>query len=225
MRTVRSFVRREGRVTVGQQRALENHWQEYGLDYRASPLDLTTEFGREAPRCLEIGFGSGDAIISMATNHPEEDFLGIEVFRAGAGQVIAHATEHGLHNIRVMLIDAIDVLKNMIADETLDRVYVFFPDPWHKKKHHKRRLINSENAALIASKLKPGGDFFLATDWENYAQQMLQVLDECPALENTADGFAPRNERRPLTRFEKRGQRLGHGVWDLHFRKRLARHF
>lgn len=220
MRKVRSFVRREGRVTAGQQRALEDHWDQFGLDFQEHKLVFQEVFGRDAALNLEIGFGNGDALISMASTFPEEDFLGIEVFTAGAGRVIGHAVEHGLTNIRVMLLDAVEVLQSMIPDQSLDRVYVFFPDPWHKKRHHKRRLINQTNVSLICQKLKSGGDFFLATDWENYAEQMLQVLSGESALQNVHKDYAPRNERRPLTRFEQRGQRLGHGVWDLHFQKK-----
>ncbi|MDH5219093.1 MAG: tRNA (guanosine(46)-N7)-methyltransferase TrmB [Gammaproteobacteria bacterium] len=219
LRRVRSFVRREGRITIGQQRALDEHWGTFGVDYAEQPLDLDQLYGRQAVRNLEIGFGNGEALVSMAANHPDEDFLGLEVFTAGAGQVIAQALEHNLTNIRVMLADAVEVLTHMIPAESFDNIYIFFPDPWHKKRHNKRRLINDQFGALLATKLKPGANLHLATDWENYAEQMLEVLSRSTALKNQNGDYAPRNERRPVTKFERRGQRLGHGVWDLHFTK------
>jgi tRNA (guanine-N7-)-methyltransferase len=219
LRKVHSFVRREGRITAGQQRALDEHWDEYGLEFQDHPIDLDKLFGRTAIRNLEIGFGNGEALLSMAGAHPEEDFFGIEVFTAGAGHVINQAVDQGLKNIRVMLADAVEVLNTMIPDETFDQVYIFFPDPWHKKRHHKRRLINDQFVEHLVKKIKKDGNLYLATDWENYAEQMLEVLSRTPALKNQYPDYAPRNERRPVTKFERRGHRLGHGVWDLHFKK------
>ena len=220
LRKVRSFVRREGRITIGQQRALDEHWKDYGIDLTEERLDFDQVFSRHATRNLEIGFGNGEAILAMACAHPNEDFFGLEVFTAGAGQVIAKAIEQDHSNIRVMLADAVEVLNQMIPAESFDNIYIFFPDPWHKKKHNKRRLVNDEFITLLCDKLKKDGNLHLATDWENYAEQMLEVLSRSKELENLHDGYAPRNERRPVTKFERRGQRLGHGVWDLHFIKR-----
>jgi tRNA (guanine-N7-)-methyltransferase len=219
LRKVRSFVRREGRITSGQQRALDEHWKDFGLDYQGHLLDLDQVFGRRAPRNLEIGFGNGEALLDMAGQHPEEDFLGLEVFTAGAGHVINQAVTKELSNIRVMLADAVEVLNQMIPDHSFDNVYIFFPDPWHKKRHHKRRLINDQFIALLSSKIKKGGKLFLATDWQNYAEQMLEVLSKSPVLKNICEDYCERNERRPITKFERRGHRLGHGVWDLQFTK------
>lgn len=218
LRRVRSFVRREGRITIGQQRALDEHWGAFGIDYSEQSLDLDQLYGRQTVRNLEIGFGNGEALLSMAANHPDEDFLGLEVFTAGAGQVIAQALEQNLTNVRVMLADAVEVLTHMIPAESFDNIYIFFPDPWHKKRHNKRRLISDQFVDLLVTKLKPGANLHLATDWENYAEQMLEVLSRSTALKNQHAEYAPRNERRPVTKFERRGQRLGHGVWDLHFR-------
>jgi len=218
MRIVRSFVRREGRITSGQEKALNEHWSQFGVDWSDTTLDFEQLFGRKAPLNLEIGFGKGDSVISMAKAFPEEDFVGIEVFRPGAGHVIAQALEQDLNNIKLLIGDAVDILGKVIADNSFDHVYIFFSDPWHKKKHHKRRLINPEFVSLLANKIKPGGDLFLATDWQNYAEQMLEVLNAHKEYKNEyGNGFATRNKRRPLTKFEARGQRLGHGVWDLHY--------
>jgi len=216
-RVVRSFVRRQGRLTAGQQRALDSLWGRYGVDITPEPLDLDSVFGRQAPRTLEIGFGNGAAIAAMAAAHPERDYLGIEVHRPGVGALLLTLETQGLENVRVICADAVEVMTAALPDACLAAVHVFFPDPWHKKRHHKRRLIQPVIVDLIARKLHVGGYLHLATDWEDYAQVMLQVLDAAPEFRNTAGAgnFSIRPEQRPLTRFEQRGQRLGHLVWDL----------
>jgi len=216
-RTVRSFVRRQGRLTVGQERALEDHWPFYGIEAGEHPLDLDAIFGRSAPKHIEIGIGRGEALLAMAEACPEIDFIGIEVHRPGVGHLLLNAADKGLKNIRIITHDAVEIFKKQIADGSLEGVYLFFPDPWHKKKHNKRRILNAEFAQMVADKLKPGGLFRMATDWEDYAVQMLEVMNACPRYQNCAadNGYMPRFELRPLTKFEKRGQRLGHGTWDL----------
>ena len=184
-------------------------------------LDLEALFGREAPRTLEIGFGNGESLIALAAARPDEDFLGVEVHRPGVGHLMLRAEAQGLTNVRVACRDAVEVLTERIGDATLDAVLLYFPDPWPKKRHHKRRIVQPSFAHLVARKLRPGGRFRLATDWQHYAEQMLAVVGACGLLENEFDaGYAPRPDSRPLTRFENRGQRLGHGVRDLSFRKR-----
>jgi tRNA (guanine-N7-)-methyltransferase len=221
-RGVRSFVLRAGRMTDGQQRALERLWPRFGLEYRDTPCDLDALFGRQAPRIAEIGFGNGANLIHMASQRPHADFLGIEVHRPGVGRVLLDVEHLGLANVRVSNHDAVEVVGQQLPAACLDEVLVLFPDPWHKKRHHKRRLLNEAFVALLATRLKSGGLLRAATDWEPYAQQMLEVFGGCPALENTAsDGaYVPRPEARQPTRFERRGERLGHGVWDLAFRRR-----
>jgi tRNA (guanine-N7-)-methyltransferase len=220
-RVVRSFVRREGRMTEGQRRALELHWQRYGVEQSRETLDLDALFGRSAPRRLEIGFGMGESLLAMASAAPETDFLGIEVYRPGVGHLLRELEVRGIGNVRVISADAVEVLKEMIPPAALEAIYVFFPDPWPKKRHHKRRLMNSTFASLAASRLAPGGVLHMATDWEDYALQALEVLKGVSDLRNTAGPgqFAPRPEWRTATRFERRGERLGHGVWDLIFEK------
>ena len=222
-RPIRSFVMRAGRMTVGQARALEELWPRYGVEYSAAPLSLDQLFGRHAPRTLEIGFGNGEHLASLATAHPERDYFGIEVHRPGAGHLLMLAGKNGLTNLRTSTHDAVEVLRDQVAPGSLDEVLLLFPDPWHKKRHHKRRLVQPPFVELVASRLASGGVFRLATDWENYAQQMLEVLSAANALfENlspTGD-WVPRPDERAPTRFEKRGARLGHGVWDLAFRRR-----
>jgi tRNA (guanine-N7-)-methyltransferase len=220
-RTVRSFVARAGRMTAGQERAWRELWPRYGLHDDAGPLDLDALFGRQARRRLEIGFGNGEALVALAANHRDEDFLGIEVHRPGVGHLMLRAAELNLGNLRVACRDAVEVLEHDIPDASLDAVMLYFPDPWPKKRHHKRRIVQPAFVMLVARKLRPGGHFRLATDWEPYAEQMLAVTSACPDLENEhAPGFGPRPDSRPLTRFELRGQRLGHEVWDLALTRR-----
>ncbi|HEY1899101.1 MAG TPA: tRNA (guanosine(46)-N7)-methyltransferase TrmB [Steroidobacteraceae bacterium] len=221
-RGVRSFVLRAGRMTQGQQRALETLWPRFGLEYAPTRCDLDALFERQAPRILEIGFGNGANLIQMASLRPEADFLGIEVHRPGVGRVLLDVERLQLHNVRVSNHDAVDVIGEQLTAGCLDEVLVLFPDPWHKKRHHKRRLLNDAFVALLATRLKTGGLLRAATDWEPYAQQMLEVLGGCALLENTAAGgaYVPRPQSRQPTRFELRGEHLGHGVWDLAFRRR-----
>lgn len=218
-RTIRSFVLRAGRMGTGQMRALAELGPRFLIPYAPLPLDLDARFGRDAPKILEIGFGMGSATATIAQAHPELDYLGIEVHTPGIGALLKNIGEMGLENLRIIQHDAVEVLQHMIPDASLDGLHIFFPDPWHKKRHHKRRLIQASFVTLLARKLKPGGYLHLATDWADYAQQMLEVLSADPALINTANGFAPRPEYRPLTKFEQRGVRLGHGVWDLIFKR------
>jgi tRNA (guanine-N7-)-methyltransferase len=207
-------------MTVAQERAWRDLWPRYGLAETDKALDLDAAFGRAAPRTLEIGFGNGESLVALAQAHPDEDFLGIEVHRPGVGHLMLRAESLGLGNIRVACRDAVEVLSRQLRDASLDAVLLYFPDPWPKKRHHKRRILQPAFVELVASRLKSGGRFRLATDWQNYAEQMLAVVGGCALLENEFDaGYAPRPESRPLTRFETRGQRLGHEVWDLCFRK------
>lgn len=225
-RRVRSFVRREGRLTPGQARALERWLPEYGIpgdsQGDSQALDLPKLFGRDAPTVLEIGFGNGDTLLELATKHGDWNFIGIEVHRPGVGHLLKHAGERGVKNIRVSSRDAVDVLGEQLPDASLHRVLLYFPDPWPKKRHHKRRIVQPAFVDLVARKLCAGGEFHLATDWENYAEHMRDVLNASPAFENTAgkDDFVARPEDRPLTKFEQRGHRLGHGVWDLIYCRR-----
>lgn len=212
---------RAGRMTSGQSRALAELWPRLGVEYTPAALDLPALFGREAPRTLEIGFGNGEHLASLAAAHPERDYLGIEVHRPGVGHLLMLAESRALSNLRISDHDAVEVLSHQLPAASLDEVLVLFPDPWHKKRHHKRRLIQPPFVDLVASRLKPGGVFRLATDWEEYAHQMLDVLGASAAFCNLSAGgnWAPRPEERAPTRFEKRGERLGHGVWDLAFRR------
>ena len=221
-RRIRSFVLRAGRTTPAQERALGELWPAYGIDLQEAPLDLAAVFGREAPRSLEIGFGAGEVIGALAETNPHIDYLGIEVHRPGVGRLLLRAQQCSFKNLRVICSDAVDVLRDHIADAAFDEVLVFFPDPWHKKRHHKRRLIEPAFVSLAAAKLRSGGTLRLATDWQAYAEQMLTVCNADPALVSLSrDGtYVPRPEFRPPTRFERRGERLGHGVWDLAYRKK-----
>ena len=220
-RAVRSFVARAGRMTTAQERAWRELWPRYGIADDGGPIDFEAFFGRDAPRTLEIGFGNGDALVALAAEHPGEDFLGIEVHRPGVGHLLLRAEALGLTNLRVASRDAVEVLGARVADGTLDNVLLYFPDPWPKKRHHKRRIVQPAFVELVTRKLKTGGRFRLATDWQPYAANRLEGLSASTALENEhGDGYAPRPASRPLTRFERRGQRLGHEVWDLSFRKR-----
>ncbi len=219
-RPIRSFVLRAGRMGSGQARALGTLAPRFVLPYQAQTLDCAQVFGRVAPLTLEIGFGMGDATAAMAAAHPEMNFIGVEVHQPGVGALLQRIDERQLSNLRIVQHDAVEVLQHMLAPDSLAGVHVYFPDPWHKKRHHKRRLIQPPLVALLASRLVVGGLLHCATDWQDYAEQMLQVLVDCPALQNTAPGYAPRPEMRPMTKFEARGMRLGHGVWDLLFRSR-----
>jgi tRNA (guanine-N7-)-methyltransferase len=218
-RPIRSFVLRQGRMSNAQTRALETLLPRWGIPYREALLDLDAAFGRSAPKIIEIGFGMGDSTVAIAAAHPQNDYLGIEVHGPGIGSLLNQIEALGLTNLRVIQHDAVEVLKHMIAPASLDGVHIFFPDPWHKKKHHKRRLIQPELVALLCNKLKPGGYLHAATDWQEYAEHILAVLTAEPALANTAAGYAPKPDYRPLTKFEQRGIKLGHGVWDIVFRK------
>ena len=221
---IRSFVLRQGRVSNAQQRYYDEMMAKIGIPYvaDAGTLDLDGVFGRQASRILEIGFGMGETSATIAAANPQNDYLGIEVHTPGVGSLCKLIAEQGLTNQRIIQHDAVEVLRDMIAPGSLDGVHIFFPDPWPKARHHKRRLIQPPLVAQLASRLKPGGYLHCATDWENYAEQMLEVLRGEATLENTAEGFAPRPAYRPLTKFEQRGLRLGHGVWDVIFRKRAA---
>ncbi len=218
-RPIRSFVLRQGRVSVAQARACEQLLPRYGIPYAPQPLDLERTFGRAAPRILEIGCGMGETTAAIAAAHPESDYLGIEVHTPGVGSLLKLIDERSIGNLRLIQHDAVEVLREMIAPGSLDGAHIFFPDPWPKKRHHKRRLVQADFVALLASRIKPGGYVHLATDWQEYAEQMLAVLSAQPRLENTAAGYAPRPDYRPQTKFETRGLKLGHGVWDIVFRK------
>jgi tRNA (guanine-N7-)-methyltransferase len=218
-RPIRSFVLRTGRMGTGQMRALETLSPLYVLPYAPQPLDASQAFGRTAPLVLEIGFGMGDATAAIAQALPGTDFLGVEVHTPGVGALLKHIDERKLVNLRIVQHDAVEVLDHMLAPGSLAGVHIFFPDPWHKKKHNKRRLIQAPFVAKLVTRLAPGGYLHCATDWQPYAEQMLEVLSAEPGLRNTAEGYAPKPEYRPLTKFENRGLKLGHGVWDLVFRK------
>ena len=221
LRSVRSFVLRQGRATAGQERALTQLWPKYGVEYSPARLDLQALFGRAAPRMLEIGFGAGEALLEFATAHPKMDCIGIEVHRPGVGRLLLGAEAATLRNLRVICHDAVEVLQHQLAPASIELAHIFFPDPWPKKRHHKRRLIQAPFVELLAQTIAAGGTLRLATDWEHYAQQMREVIDASSKFVNVAAdaGFVARSAERALTRFERRGQRLGHGVWDLEYRK------
>ena len=218
-RTIRSFVLRAGRTTTGQAKAFETLGPRFLQPYTGAPLDLAQAFGRDAPTILEIGFGMGEATAHIAGLMPEKNFLCCEVHEPGVGALLKRIGEQGLTNIRIVQHDAVEVVDHMLMPGALAGIHIFFPDPWHKLRHHKRRLIQPPLVAKLATRLAPGGYLHCATDWEPYAQQMLQVLSAEPQLLNSAEGYAPRPAYRPLTKFENRGLRLGHGVWDLVFRR------
>ena len=220
-RPIRSYVLRIGRMTPGQQRAFDSGWQQWGLEHSDGLIDTQVTFSRQAPLVLEIGFGMGASLVEMAAAAPERNFIGIEVHRPGVGKLLHTMEESGVDNIRVYCHDAVEILRDCIADESLDTLQIFFPDPWHKKKHNKRRLIQPDFVQSLKAKLKPGGLLHLATDWEHYAHQMMDVLSSAQGFSNcySEAEFAPRPEHRPLTKFERRGERLGHGVWDLMFER------
>jgi tRNA (guanine-N7-)-methyltransferase len=218
-RHIRSYVLRQSRVSPAQQRACETLLPRFGIAYAAHALDLDQAFGRIAPKILEIGFGMGDSTATIALAHPEYDYLALEVHTPGVGNLLKLIDAQQISNIRIIQHDAVEVLRDMIGNETLDGVHIFFPDPWHKARHNKRRLIQAPFIAQLVQKLKSGGYIHVATDWQDYAEQVLAVLAAEPLLENTAKDYAPRPDYRPLTKFEQRGLRLGHGVWDLVFRR------
>ena len=220
-RAIRSFVRRGGRTTPAQQRALTELWPHFGLETAERPLEFDAVFGRRAPRTLEIGFGNGDTLLALAAAHPERDFVGVDVHVPGVGRCLLGAAAAGLANLRIVRRDAVELLQGAIVDAALDEVLIYFPDPWPKKRHHKRRLVQSDFVALLERRLRRGGRLRLATDWEPYAQWMLEVLGANPALRNCAadGGYVPRPAARPQTRFERRGARLGHVVRDLEFER------
>jgi tRNA (guanine-N7-)-methyltransferase len=219
-RGVKSYVLRAGRMGTGQQRALDELAPHYVLPFDARPLDANSVFGRSAPLVAEIGFGMGQATAAIAQSRPDTDFLGVEVHAPGVGALLQRIDELQLTNLRIVQHDAVEVLTSMIAPESLAALHIFFPDPWPKKRHWKRRLIQPPLVALAASRLAADGVLHCATDWQSYAEQMLEVMSAEPLLVNTASGFAPRPDTRPETKFERRGTALGHGVWDLRFRRR-----
>lgn len=215
-RTIRSFVLRQGRLTKGQEHALTHLWPIFGIDYQSG---TNIEFNHSQPTVLEIGFGMGASLVEMAKAAPNKNFIGIEVHKPGVGACLMAIEDNQLSNLKVMCHDAVEVLENMIPDNSLDKVQIFFPDPWHKARHNKRRIIQPEFVNLISQKLKSGGMLHLATDWQHYAEHMLEVLSNADAFTNLSptNDYVPRPEDRPITKFEKRGQNLGHGVWDLQF--------
>lgn len=221
IRKVQSFVLREGRLTNAQAKAIEDNWPTMGLNHTDGLLNLESVFGRKAPVVLEIGFGMGASLVEMAGKEPDKDFIGIEVHRPGVGNCLAEANVAELPNLRVFNHDAVEVLADNIADGSLARIQLFFPDPWHKKRHHKRRLVQADFVQNLRKKLAIGGVFHMATDWENYAEHMLEVMRDAEGFENQSNNndYVPRPEQRPLTKFEQRGHRLGHGVWDLMFER------
>jgi len=220
-RRIRSFVMRAGRMTEGQQRGWDEGFSQWGLTLEQGPVDWHHVFGREARRVLEIGFGMGDSLVTMAAAQPDVDFIGVEVHKPGVGRLLSQVRQQGLTNVRVFAEDAVEVFERCIPESSLDGLQIFFPDPWHKKRHHKRRLIQPDFVAMASRRLAPGGLFHLATDWEPYAEHMLEVMADESSLVNTAPsrGFSERPEWRPETKFERRGARLGHGVWDLLYSK------
>ena len=222
-RRIRSFVRREGRLTKGQLRALDELLPQFGIEQSDQLIDLPTLFGREAETVLEIGFGNGASLAEMARANPELNYIGIEVHRPGVGNLLLQIEQDEIRNLRVICADAVEVLEQMIPDASLHRVQLFFPDPWHKKKHHKRRIVQKSFVELLRQKLKVGGVFHMATDWQDYAEHMMMVMSEAEGFKNQSgvEQYAERPDYRPLTKFEQRGHRLGHGVWDLLFEKTI----
>ena len=218
-RTIRSFVRRTGRTTAGQARAFESIGPLALIPYAQAAIDLVAIFKRDAPTVLEIGFGMGEATAHIAAHMPGTNFICCEVHTPGVGALLKRIEEQNLTNIRILQHDAVEVIDHMVALGSLDGIHIFFPDPWHKKKHNKRRLIQAPLVAKLAARLKPGGTLHCATDWQPYAEQILEVLEAEPLLKNTAAGYAPKPDYRPLTKFENRGIKLGHGVWDVVFER------
>lgn len=220
-REIKSYVLRQGKITPGQKNALERYLPVYGIDYQQIPVNLNDYFGRNNKKIIEIGFGMGHATWQIAKNNPEIDYLGIEVHLPGVGALLMQLEEHSVKNLRVIRYDAVEVIKNMIPDNSIHGFHIFFPDPWHKKRHHKRRIIQDHFVELLAQKLHTGGYIHLATDWEDYAVWMLEILNRQKLLKNSSPSgdYIDRPEYRPLTKFENRGINLGHGVWDLVFEK------
>jgi len=219
-RPIRSYVLRQGRFSPAQQRAVETLMPRYGIGYRDAPLDFREVFGRAAPVVAEVGFGMGETTARIAHENPGTDYLAIEVHGPGVGSLLKRLDAEGLSNVRVIQHDAVEVLRHMVPEDSLAAMHVFFPDPWPKKRHHKRRLLQPQFAALAASRLVPGGVLHVATDWQEYAEHVLAVLGDTRSLENTARQFAARPAWRPETKFERRGAALGHGVWDIIFRRK-----
>lgn len=220
-KAVRSYVIRGGRITAGQKAAFDRYWKSYGLSLYQGALNPVQVFGRSVPLVVEVGFGMGDSLLEMARTETDKSFLGIEVHPPGVGRLINAAGKENLSNLRVYMADAVDVLKDCVSDQSIDRFQLYFPDPWHKKKHHKRRIVQPEFVRLIAEKLKPGALLHFATDWEHYSGQMAEVLESAPGLlsEGGSSPFVERPSFRPVTKFEQRGARLGHGIWDLLYHK------
>jgi tRNA (guanine-N7-)-methyltransferase len=220
-KSIRSYVVRAGRMTDGQRNAFDTSWPAYGLKLADGAIDTDAVFGRTGPKVLEIGFGMGDSLLQMAAAEPETDFIGIEVHPPGVGTLMNTAKAEGISNLRIYLADANDVLEECFASQSIDRLQLYFPDPWHKKKHNKRRIVQPQFVQLVREKLRPGGVLHMATDWEHYAEQMLETLDAAEGFENIAGigQYSSRPDYRPMTKFEKRGERLGHGVWDLIYKK------
>ncbi len=221
-RAIKSFVLRQGRLTSAQQNALESHWQDYGIDFSEQPLDYSALFGNDNETIVEIGFGNGDSLLQQAIRQPQYNFIGIEVHGPGVGHLIHNANTQNIHNIRVIRHDAVDVLTQQIADDSIQQLQLFFPDPWHKKRHHKRRIIKPAFIELIGKKLKTSGFFHMATDWQHYAEHMLDEMDQAEAFRNiSGEGHYSQNKgARCETKFERRGIKLGHDVWDLIYEKR-----
>lgn len=218
---IRSYVIRAGRMTEGQKRAFDDWWPTYGLSLFDDALDIEEIFGRKAPTVVEVGFGMGDSLREMAQAEPDKDFIGIEVHPPGVGRLISSAGASDIKNLKVYMADAVDVIKDCIPPQSIDRFQLYFPDPWHKKKHNKRRIVQPEFIALVRQILKPGGVLHMATDWEEYSEQMIEVMMAAPGFDNTAPAsqFAEKPSYRPRTKFENRGENLGHGVWDIVFTK------
>jgi tRNA (guanine-N7-)-methyltransferase len=219
-RPIRSYVLRQGRLTPAQQRARERLLPRFGIPFAREMLDLDAAFGRTAPKILEIGFGMGETTAEIAKSMPDHDFLAVDVHGPGVGSLLRQIDDEALTNIRIVEHDAVEVVGHMIARETLSAIHVFFPDPWPKKRHHKRRLLQPRFVHELALRLEPGGRIHVATDWEDYAAAILRTLESEPLLANSAEGYAERPAYRPVTKFERRGQGLGHRVWDMIFRRR-----
>jgi tRNA (guanine-N7-)-methyltransferase len=221
IRKIKSFVLREGRLTNGQALAIEQNWPTMGLEYSKTPISISEVFGRQAPTTLEIGFGMGKSLVDMAAKAPERNFIGIEVHKPGVGACLMDIAEQQLTNVRVYQHDGVEILADSIDQQSIDCIQLFFPDPWHKARHHKRRIVQPAFVESLRGNLKIGGVFHMATDWENYAEHMLEVMKQMPGFRNlsTTDDYVERPASRPLTKFEQRGHRLGHGVWDLMFER------